>query len=140
MNVRRLLLAGFVAGLIYNASGMALAGIILGEELAVAFERLDAAPPGIGSALLHVATRFAAGFLTVWLYVLARDRLRPGPATAAAVGFVVWFLTYVPYLETLHLLAVLSGGSTVVAGLWGVVEVEAAALTGAWLYQAPDAG
>ena len=82
INVGRVLLGGFVAGLVLNIGEFVLNGIILAPHMEADMKRMGLTPPGNGFAVLAVGFTFVFGIVTILTYALMRPRLGPGPKTA----------------------------------------------------------
>ncbi len=84
--------------------------------------------------------RVLMGGTLVWLYAAARFRLRSTLRTAARVGVVVWFLSYVPLVWTFAVFEVLPRSVLLAMTVWGLVETMLAAIAGGFVHQAtrPD--
>lgn len=134
INFARVLLGGFVAGLILNVGESILNGIILGPHIAADMKRMGITPPGGGFALLAVALTFVFGLLAVLLYAMIRPRLGPGPKTALIVALILWFCLYA-YSGTINMLLINVPPKLILMILgWGLVEYPLGILAGSALY------
>jgi hypothetical protein len=95
MNFRRILLGGFLAGVIYNIVEIGVNGAILGTEWKAWQTSLGSAdhPPAAGVAMgLWTLVGFGWGFVGAWLYAALRPRFGPGPKTAILTGLTLWII------------------------------------------------
>ena len=92
MNFRRILLGGFLAGLVYNVVEIGVNGAILGAQWKAWQASLGAAdqPPAAGAAMgLWTLIGFGWGFVGAWLYASLRPRFGAGPKTAIVTGLTL---------------------------------------------------
>ena len=134
ISTKHVLLGGLAAGLISNVSGIVLAHFFLAEEVRALLQRLNV-QFGLGSALLHIGMRFAVGLGVVWLYAGLRPRFGPGPRTAALAGLVMWLFTYAFSFLGIAPYGLYPVSTLVIAAVWGLTELQFAALAGAYLYR-----
>ena len=134
-NFGRVLLGGFVAGLILNIGEFVLNGIILKPHIEADMKRMNLIPPGGGFAVLAVTLTFVLGILAIWLYAIIRTRLAPGPKTALVTALILWFGVYA-YSGTFNMLLINIPVSLILMILaWGIVEYIIGILVGAALYR-----
>lgn len=135
INMGRVLIGGVVAGLVINVGEYILNMFVLKAEMEEAIARMNL-PPIAGQQIgVFVALAFALGIATVWLYAAIRPRFGAGVSTALCAGSTVWFLAYVYPSIGLMMMGMFPMSSTMVALVWGLAEVLAGAVAGAWLYQ-----
>lgn len=140
INMARVLIGGVVAGLVINIGEFILNMFVIQPEMDAAIARMNL-PPVAGQQIgTFVALAFALGIATVWLYAAIRPRFGAGIGTALCAGSVVWFLAYVYPSIGMVVMGMFPAGTTVLALVWGLVEVLAGAAVGAWLYQEQPAG
>ena len=136
MNVSRVLLGGFVAGLVINV-GEYVGSKVFAAQYEAMFATLNL-PMMSGSAMVGlVVGGFAVGIILAWLYGAIRPRFGAGPATALLAGLVVWALGWLWQTvvgEAMGLYSY-SVGMWLASSAWGIVEVELAALIAGWLYR-----
>lgn len=135
INRGRVLLGGLVAGLIINISEAILNVPVLGARWEEAMGALGLPPASSGAIGLFVFLGFVLGIITVWLYAAMRTRFGPGPMTAFVAGLTVWFLAYLYGSVGLVAMGLFPFNLTLIALVWGLVEMILAALAGAWLYK-----
>jgi hypothetical protein len=135
INLGRVLLGGFVAGLILNIGEFVLNGIILGPHIEADMKRMNLTPPGNGFAALAVLLTFVFGIVAVLLYAMMRARLGPGPKTALLTALILWFCLYA-YSGTINMLLINVPPKLILMILaWGLVEYPIGILAGAALYR-----
>ncbi len=140
INMARVLVGGVVAGLVINIGEFILNMFVLQAEMDAAIARMNL-PPIAGQQIgVFVALVFALGIGTVWLYAAIRPRFGAGIGTALCAGATVWFFAYLYPSIGMVVMGMFPVGSTVIALVWGLVEVLAGAALGAWLYQEPPSG
>ena len=134
MNYTRILLGGLLAGLVINAGEFLLNGVILADAMETELAAMGAAFEPWAMPY-YVVMAFLWGIAMVWLYAAVRPRFGPGWRTALIVGLFFW--VFVAALPTLANLAIGVGleGLTGIGLVWSLVELPAAAMVGAWLYQ-----
>jgi hypothetical protein len=136
INVSRVLLGGFIAGVVLNIGESLLNGIVLADDMKKDFERLNLSPePGGDFIAKAVVVTFILGIVITLLYAAIRTHFGPGVKTAIYAGLFAWFCVY-------FYPGVIYSGLGLVAmklfwiGLaWGLVEFALGAVAGAWLYK-----
>lgn len=137
INFRRVLLGGFVAGVIINAGEVLLNGIILREHIEADMRRMQITPPGNGFAALAIVLTFIFAVIAILIYAMARARFGPGPQTALLVALLLWFCVYA-YSGTVNMLLINVPPRLVTLVLaWGFVEYPLGIFAGAALYKEP---
>src|SRR5688572_20860368 len=91
INVARVLIGGFVAGLVINIGESVFHAWLFAADLEAALARLNVPPVGGGAIAIFVVLSFALGIATVWLYAAIRPRYGAGVSTALCAGAAVWF-------------------------------------------------
>ena len=138
INWGRVLLGGFVAGLVMNASEAALHGGVLGGDATELLKRFGLPEtPQAWQLPALVAMTFVLGVASVWLYAAIRPRFGPGATTALAAGLAVWVIAHL--WSGVYLGAGFAGLITPrlawLPVVWGLVEAPLGTLAGAWLYR-----
>ena len=135
INFGRVLLGGFVAGVLMNIGEYLLNDKVLGAQMKTYFARHNFPEPGGKAIGIAVVMVFVLGFVMVLGYAAIRPRFGPGPKTAIIAGLFAWFGIYFfnnvlgaafGFVPT-DILPILLG--------WGLVEYLLGALVGAWLYK-----
>ena len=133
INVKSVLGSGLVAGLIINASAIAMVPMV-GNQMDEALAARNLPPMGGGAMAFFGMVSLMLGFALVWLYAAVRPRLGPGPRTAAIVSLIVWFLAYFLANVSNVVYGFMPVHLTVVGTVWGLVELVVAGEVGARLY------
>ena len=134
INTRGVVVGGLVAGLIINVSEYILNEPVLGARMAAALTAHNLPPIGGGAIAVFVIIGFLLGLVLVWLYAAIRPRFGAGPKTAAIAGGLVWFLDYFCGAVGFGALGLFPMNLILIALVWGLVELIAAALVGGRLY------
>jgi hypothetical protein len=135
INVTRVLIGGFVAGLVINIGESVLNGWLLAADLTAALERLNLPPVGGNAIATFVVMAFALGLATVWLYAAIRPRYGAGVNTALCAGATVWFFSYAYPSIGFLVMGFFPTRLTLISLAWGLGELLLAAVAGAWLYR-----
>ncbi len=91
MNIGRILLGGFIAGVVANAGDYIINVYLMAEEGAAMMQRLNLSSANVeGSVLTWVIVDFIWGMLLVFTYAGFRPRFGPGPRTAVIAGVTIW--------------------------------------------------
>ncbi len=134
MNYIRILLGGLLAGLVINISEFILNGLILMDAMEAELAAMDTAFAPWAMPF-YVVLAFLWGIGMVWLYAAIRPRFGPGWRTALVVGLFFWvFVAVLPTLANMAI-GVSMEGVVAIGLIWSMVELPAAAMVGAWLYQ-----
>ena len=135
INVKGVIIGGWVAGLVLNVIDYLVYGVWLAPELAT-MQRPGA--PAMSSLIpLFVVLDFVYGIALIQLYAAIRPRFGAGPATAIKAGIFVWVL-----VGLLHAIGEAPMGHMpqrlyTIGTLVALVEFPLAALAGARFYQEP---
>jgi len=135
MNTARVLTGGVVAGLVINVGEYVLNMFVIKTEMDAAVARMNLPPVGGSQIGLFVALAFALGIATVWLYAAIRPRFGAGVSTALCAGATVWFFAYLYHGLGLWVMGMFPTATMTVSIAWGLAEVLAAAVAGAFIYK-----
>jgi hypothetical protein len=135
VNWSRVILGGFVAGLVMSVSQFILTVPVLGTQMQAELTKRTLPPMGGAVVTFYSIMDFIVGVVTVWLYAAIRPRYGPGPRTAIYAGLSVWFLAYFRSRFGFVAMGVFPIGLMALAVLWAFVEMILASLAGAWLYK-----
>jgi hypothetical protein len=132
LNWGRVIVSGLAAGAIVNAFEYGGHRVVLDDAWTAAFRALGKTPAGWST---FIPANFFVGILLVWLYARLRPRYGGGPKTALRSGLAVWAVFWViPMMAIMPMDLFPNGLLAIVIGL-GLVDVNLAALVGAWLYK-----
>lgn len=138
INTGKVIVGGFVAGVIMNVAGFLVQGMMLGPRMMG--EMTAAAPTLAGkgedamSMVCRILTQFAIGILLVWLYAAMRPRFGPGPKTAMYAAFVIWLCGFLFYLDWLYL-GMMSAATYAMMSVAMLITLAIAAWAGCMLYK-----
>ena len=91
INMRRVIVGGFVAGLVSNAFDFIITQFLMATEFATMLARLNVSESAAQSWIpIFAAADFLWGFLLVFTYASIRPRFGPGPKTAIIGGVLLW--------------------------------------------------
>jgi len=79
INPLRVLVGGFLAGLIIVAGEYVLNAIVLGAEFAAQREKLGLGAPTPGELAVGATITIVYGVVLIWIYAAIRPRFGPGP-------------------------------------------------------------
>jgi len=115
INTKKVLIGGFVAGVVMNAIDFVVNGYILAARMKA---ESDAFKPGLsdqmmqGSAIAsYVVMDLVLGITLVWTYAAIRPRFGPGIRTASYAALLFWILTMIFMSGYMHM-------GMMSAGLW----------------------
>jgi hypothetical protein len=136
INVSRVLLGGFIAGVVLNIGEFLLNGMVLADDMKKDFERLNLSPePGGDFIAKAVVATFILGIVITLLYAAIRAHFGPGVKTAIYAGLFAWFFVCL-YTGVIYSSLGLVAMKLFWIGLaWGLVEYALGAIAGAWLYK-----
>jgi hypothetical protein len=91
VNLQRVLLGGFVAGLVANAFDFVITSYLMAAEFAAMLARINVSESAAQSWIwVFAAADFVWGFLLVFTYAAVRPRFGAGPRTAIISGVLLW--------------------------------------------------
>ena len=138
INVGRVLLGGFIAGVVLNIGESLLNGVILANDMKTEFDKLRLPEPGGDFIAKAVIATFILGIVIVLLYAAIRMQFGPGWKTAIYAGLFAWFCVYVYSGAIQTGLGFVSARLALIGAVWGLVEYSLGAIAGAWLYKDAD--
>jgi hypothetical protein len=96
INTQKVLIGGFVAGVVMNAIDFVTNMFILGDRMKA---ESDAFKPGLADQMMSTSTMvsyivmdFVLGFALIWTYAAIRPRFGPGIKTATYAALLFWIL------------------------------------------------
>ncbi len=135
INIGRVIVGGLVAGLFINVAESLLNLVMIADRMELVYRELNLPQPSGATIALFIVLGFLLGTLTVWLYAAIRPRFGPGPKTAILTALFVWLFAYLwPALGD-ALLGILDADLLVFVCVWGLFEILAASVAGAWFYK-----
>jgi hypothetical protein len=135
INFGRVLLGGFVAGLILSVGEFLLNEKVLGAQMKALMKthKFDE-PPGY-FVPVAIALTILLGVVIVLGYAAIRPRFGAGPKTAIIAALFAWFGIYLYNGIIQGLVFSTSRNMLLIILAWGLVEYILATLAGAWLYK-----
>ncbi len=133
INSKRVWLGGLLAGVLSNVLGIGSAHFLFAADVEALVRRLNLTL-GAWVPLLHIGMRLAVGVGVVWLYAAIRPRFGAGPRTAMLAGVAMWLATFVFSFAGIAPYGLYATRTMLLAGVWSFFEMQAVALTGAWVY------
>ena len=135
INFGRVLLGGFVAGLILSVGEFLLNEKVLGAQMKALMKthKFDE-PPGY-FVPVAIALTILLGVVIVLGYAAIRPRFGAGPKTAIIAALFAWFGIYLYNGIIQGLVFSTSRNMLLIILAWGLVEYILATLAGAWLYR-----
>ena len=135
INWTRVILGGLVAGVVINVFESVLNGVVLAKDWEAAMAAIGKPPMAGNQIAVFVLWGFVVGIFAVWFYAAIRPRYGAGPKTALCAGLAVWFLGYLLASVAPIVLDLFPARVMVVGLAVGLVEILAATLLRARLYQ-----
>ena len=138
MNVRRLILGGIVAGMVFNIVDYLVDIVILGPQWTEGFKALGHNGFSTNQLIGSGVTGLVGGTVAVWIYVGIRPRFGAGPKTAVYAGLAVWIVgILLPNLIFMRIFGLFPGRLTVMTTFGALLETVPGAVAGAALYKEP---
>ncbi len=137
INVGRVVLGGLLAGLVINVGESILGLVVAAERMELAYRELNLQPPAGNTIGVFIVLGFLLGILVVWLYAAIRPRFGASAKTAVLAGFFVWLFAWLWPSIVDGLMGLFDTDLIVFAIVWGLFEILAASVAGAWVYREP---
>ncbi len=134
INLGRVLIGGFIAGIIINFGEFILNGVLLEEEMNAAMAALNKPPIDPSMIIWFVLLSFGFAFVLVWTYAAIRSRFGPGVKTAICASTLCWGLGYLYPNLFFYVTNMFPRHIIILTSAWGLVEVIIAGIAGAWAY------
>jgi hypothetical protein len=135
INIGRLILAGLVAGLVSDALGYLVDGVLLAERWADGMILLGHSQFSLIEWVGFNLAGLLGGLIAIWIYVGIRPRFGAGPLTAIYAGLAAWLLTSaIPNFEFMGVLRLFDRPLTIFTTLGALVEIVLGTVLGAALY------
>ncbi len=140
INTGRVILGGLLAGLVLNVGEFILNMFVIDEErMTEIYSAMNLDPPGSSAIAIFVVLLFVLGITTVWVYAAMRQRLGPGPKSAAIAAIPIWIAGFLIPTVGYAVQGMVPTNLAILAMVWGLAEMIAAAIVGAWLYTEGEA-
>jgi hypothetical protein len=135
INIGRVILGGFVAGVIINLFEFVLNGIILNNQWTDLMASINRPVLGLHEIIIFNVIGFVMGLVAVWTYAAIRPRFGIGIKTAVYAALLTWITAYVLATGTPYVMGVFTLEMSLTLVLVGLVEIIVATIVGAWLYR-----
>jgi hypothetical protein len=135
INLGRVLLGGFVAGVIINVFEYLLNGVLLADQWPGIMAAINRPELSMHDILIFNIIGFIEGIVAVWTYAAIRPRFGAGVKTAVYAAGLTWVTAYALAMSTPVIMGVFSHSIAVVLLAGGLVEIVVATVVGAWLYK-----
>ena len=136
MNVRRLILGGLVAGMVFNIVDYLVDIVILGPQWTEGFKALGHNGFSTNQLIGSGVTGLVGGTVAVWIYAGILPRFGAGPKTAVYAGLAVWIVgILLPNLIFMRIFGLFPGRLTLMTTLGALFETVPGALAGAAIYK-----
>jgi uncharacterized PurR-regulated membrane protein YhhQ (DUF165 family) len=136
MNVRRLILGGLVAGMVFNLVDYLVDVVMLGAEWSEGFKALGHNGFSTNQLIGSGVTGLVGGTVAVWIYVGIRPRFGAGPKTAIYAGLAVWIVgILLPNLIFMRIFGLFPSHLTLMTTFGALAEAVSGAVAGAAIYK-----
>ena len=135
VNLGRVILGGLLAGLIINVSEAVLNTVVIAAPMEELLRTHNLPPVGNSAIFTFIFLGFLLGIVTIWVYAAIRPRYGAGPGAAIMAGLAVFFLAYAYPTAGMAVMGMMPRAMTLIVLGWGLVEVLAGAVAGAYVYQ-----
>jgi hypothetical protein len=135
INLGRVILGGFVAGIIIDVFEFCLNGVLLANQWPGVMASINRPAIGMHDVVLFNIIGLITGVVAVWTYAAIRPRFGSGVKTAIYAGGLTWVTAYALATTTPVIMGVFSLQMACVLVAVGLVEIVVATIAGAWLYQ-----
>lgn len=139
INIGRVILCGFVAGLVFIAVEFLLEGFIhiafrVNErDLLLQFSR-DVTLSGARYHIVNLSYLFGFCIFVMWIYAAIRPKFGPGPKTAVIASLVLWTAVLLFIVNNVNM-GLFPVKLSLVSLCFGLVELPLATVAGAKLYK-----
>jgi hypothetical protein len=135
INIGRVVLGGFVAGLIINVFEFVLNAIVLADVWPGIMQSINRPQMSGNEIVLFNLYGFIAGFAAVWTYAAIRPRFGAGVKTAVYAGLLTWLTASFLSNAAEAILDIYPSWLFAELVVVGLVEFVVATVAGAWLYK-----
>jgi uncharacterized PurR-regulated membrane protein YhhQ (DUF165 family) len=136
MNVRRLILGGIVAGMVFNTLDYLVDVVILGPQWTEGFKALGHNGFSLNQLIGSGMTGLVGGTVAVWIYVGIRPRFGAGIKTAIYAGLAVWIVgVFLPNLIFMRIFGLFPSHLTWMTTFGALAETVPGAVAGAAVYK-----
>jgi hypothetical protein len=136
INIGRLLLAGIVAGIVSDALGYLVDGVLLAQRWSDEMLALGRSEFSMTQIVYFNILGLVGGLVLMWIYVAIRPRFGAGVGTALMAGAAVWVIgSLIPNLSIMWAAGLFSKHLTAFTTAGALGEILIGAVAGAALYK-----
>lgn len=135
INLGRVILGGFVAGIIIDVFEFFLNGVLLADQWPGVMASINRPAIGMHEVILFNIIGLIEGVVAVWTYAAIRPRFGAGVKTAIYAGGLTWVTAYALATTTPVIMGVFPLRMACVMVAVGLVEIVVATIAGGWLYK-----
>ena len=135
INLGRVILGGFVAGVIINVFEFLLNGVLLANQWPGIMAAINRPALGMHDIVIFNIVGFVTGIVAVWTYAAIRPRFGVGVKTAVYAAALTWVTGYLLATVSPVVMGVFPHSVAMVLLAGGLVEIVVATIVGAWLYK-----
>lgn len=135
INLGRVILGGFVAGIIIDVFEFFLNGVLLADQWPGVMASINRPAIGMHDVILFNIIGLIEGVVAVWTYAAIRPRFGAGVKTAIYAGGLTWVTAYALATTTPVIMGVFPLRMACVMVAVGLVEIVVATIAGGWLYK-----
>jgi hypothetical protein len=136
INIGRVLLAGIVAGIVSDALGYLVDGVILAPRWSDGMMALGRSEFSTNQWIWFNVLGLLGGIVLIWIYAAIRPRFGAGVGTAVIAGVAVWVVgSLIPNLSFMWFGGLFSKHLTAYTTAGNLVEIVVGAIAGAALYK-----
>jgi hypothetical protein len=136
INIGRVLLGGIVAGIVSDALGYLVDGVLLAERWSDGMLALGKSEFSTEQMIWFNALGILGGIVLIWIYAAIRPRFGAGVGTALLAGLMVWVVgALIPNLSMMWFGGLFSKHLTAFTTAGALGEILIAAVAGAALYK-----
>lgn len=133
VNIKRVLISGFVTGLIINIIGLGLVPIV-GNQMNEVLKNLSLPPLGLGAMIYFPIWSLVLGLFMMWIYAFVQPKFESKFKAAIVVSLVVWFLAYLSSNASLVAYGFMPFSLAAIGTVWGLFELVLAIIVESKLY------
>jgi uncharacterized membrane protein len=135
MNIGRIILGGFVGGLIINVVEQVVHGIVLRDRWDEVMKKVTEHPVGTQAMVLLWIIGFVIGVALAWLYAAIRPRYGAGPKTAIVASIYLWIVSSLLWVVGLTPWNLWPRDLSLISLVVSLIEYIVAGLVAGYLYR-----
>lgn len=136
LNLRRLILGGLVAGMVFNIVDYFVDVLILGPRWSEGFKALGHNGFTLNQLIGSGVSGLVGGTVAVWVYAGIQPRFGAGPKTAIYAGLAVWVVgIFLPNIIFMRIFGLFPTPLTLMTTFGALLETTLGVLAGAAIYK-----